>query len=372
MTQDRYPSAAHPADAEHITVYYDSGYFAGWPFNHGFKAFSKDELLVSFSRGRCDYTARHDLGHHVVDARGGEYVTLRSSDGGRAWPLEGLQSLGSRQDIERPLHQKPAAIPSQSCAWNAPDFFLTAGFGIPPERDQDMGYIQYSPDRGRNWEGPYRMPSFGFAWVQVKPDYIVRPDGVVLLFVTVGLGDGAASNRIVAVYASPDAGLSWHYLAPIMATSPDARFTKRYYASPALLDDGRILVALRCQMDARNAWPEIFESSDGGRSWRFVSRLSDWGGPTDLTLLEDGRLLAVYGYRVPPFGIRARISEDDGVTWGPELILRADGGSWDLGYPRTALLGGGKVISVYYFNRADDKIQLDGGVRHIAATIFEP
>ena len=71
-------------------------------------------------------------------------------------------------------------------------------------------------------------------------------------------------------------------------------------------------------------------------------------------------------------GIRARVSDDDGRTWGPELILRDDGGSWDLGYPRTALLGDGKVMSAYYMNRADDDIQMDGGVRHIAATIFRP
>ncbi|MCY3864677.1 MAG: sialidase family protein [Chloroflexi bacterium] len=372
MTADRYPSAIRPADAEHITIYYDPGYFAGWPFNHGFKAFSATELLISFSRGPCNYAAPFDLKHDVVDARGGAYVTMRSTDGGRAWPLDELQSLGSRGDIERPLHLNPDAAPTEPLDWSAPDFFLTAGFGIPPQRHQNMGYIQVSRDRGHTWEGPYRMPDFGFGWLQVKPDYIVRPDGVPLLFVTVGITGPQRGSRLVAVYASPDSGISWNYLGAIMASSPDSRFVNRYYASPVLLADGRILVALRCQIDARNAWPEIFESPDGGRTWAFVSRPSDWGGPTDLTRLEDGRLLAVYGYRVPPYGIRARVSGDDGRSWGPELILRDDGGSWDLGYPRTALLADGKVISAYYFNRADDEILLDGGVRHIAATIFTP
>ena len=31
----------------------------------------------------------------VVDGLDGEYVTLRSGDGGRTWPLEGLQVLGT-------------------------------------------------------------------------------------------------------------------------------------------------------------------------------------------------------------------------------------------------------------------------------------
>ncbi len=367
-----YPPARYPADAEHITIYYDREYFAAWPFNHGFKAFSETELLISFSRGPCNYATPFDMAHHVVDARGGEYVTMRSTDGGETWPADSLRSLGSRQDIERPLHLRPDAKPSAPYDWASPDFFLTAGFGIPPERDQSIGYLQYSRDRGHTWEGPYRMPDFGFSWVQVKPDYILRPDGLVLLFVTAGIQDSAAKNRQVAVYASSDGGMTWNYLAPIIATSPDTHFVKRYYASPALLEDGRILVALRCQIDAGSTWPEIFESCDGGRTWAFVSRPADWGGPTDLTLLEDGRLLAVYGYRVVPYGIRARISEDDGRTWGPELILRDGAGSWDLGYPRTVLLGGGKVMTAYYFNRADDRIQLRGGVRHIAATVFTP
>ena len=63
---------------------------------------------------------------------------------------------------------------------------MAAGFGGPPILAQHLGYTQYSRDRGRTWEGPYRMPSMGFEQVYMKPDYLVRPDGLVLLFVTVG------------------------------------------------------------------------------------------------------------------------------------------------------------------------------------------
>jgi len=74
----------------------------------------------------------------------------------------------------------------------------------------------------------------------------------------------------------------------------------------------------------------------------------------------------VYGYRQEPFGIRARMSSDQGHTWGPELVLRDDGGCWDLGYPRTVQRKDGKLVSIYYFN--DDKDQ----ERYIGATIWEP
>src|SRR5258708_18514799 len=53
--------------------------------------------------------------------------------------------------------------------------------------------------------------------------------------------------------------------------------------------------------------------------------------------------------------IRARISSDNGATWSCDLILRQDGGSFDLGYTRSMVREDGKVATVYYFNTARDK-----------------
>ena len=52
--------------------------------------------------------------------------------------------------------------------------------------------------------------------------------------------------------------------------------------------------------------------------------------------------------------------------------MRDDGGSWDLGYPRVIEVAPGRLLSTYYMNCKDDSIQMGGGVRHIARTIFEP
>ncbi len=48
----------------------------------------------------------------------------------------------------------------------------------------------------------------------------------------------------------------------------------------------------------------------------------------------------------------------------PEVVLRDDGGTTDLGYPWSVRLDGDRVLVVYYFNR-------EGGVRHIAGTVVE-
>ena len=73
-----------------------------------------------------------------------------------------------------------------------------------------------------------------------------------------------------------------------------------------------------------------------------------------------------YGYRSEPFGLRARLSGDDGKTWGDEVVLRADGGCWDLGYPRSMVRADGSVVTAYYYNDHRD------AERYIAATIWRP
>ncbi len=64
--------------------------------------------------------------------------------------------------------------------------------------------------------------------------------------------------------------------------------------------------------------------------------------------------------------MRARLSKDNGRTWGEEIVLRDDGGCWDLGYPRTVQRKDGKIVTIYYFNDDRDK------ERYIAATIWDP
>ena len=67
-----------------------------------------------------------------------------------------------------------------------------------------------------------------------------------------------------------------------------------------------------------------------------------------------------------PFGIRARLSSDEGKTWTPEIILRDDGFDGDLGYPRTLVRPDGRVLTAYYFNGPQ------GSDRAIEATLWTP
>ena len=64
--------------------------------------------------------------------------------------------------------------------------------------------------------------------------------------------------------------------------------------------------------------------------------------------LSDGRVLMSYGHRRAPLGVQARTSDDDGATWSEPLVIYGDGKSGDLGYPSTAELADGTLLTVWY------------------------
>ena len=83
--------------------------------------------------------------------------------------------------------------------------------------------------------------------------------------------------------------------------------------------------------------------------------------------LQDGRICLVWGFRGEPYSIRARLSSDGGQSWSDDYVLRDDGASRDVGYPRVVQRPDGKVVAVYYFTDAKT-----GPERYIGATLWDP
>jgi len=73
-----------------------------------------------------------------------------------------------------------------------------------------------------------------------------------------------------------------------------------------------------------------------------------WGLPSHLLRLRDGRLLMSYGYRRPPFGNQARVSDNHGRTWSAPMTISDDGASGDLGYPSTVERPDGSLVTLWY------------------------
>jgi hypothetical protein len=372
-------------DARHGIVYRNEREFSAWPFLGGLWRTRGGDIVAAFTRNDCDYGGADAVHHDKLAVSRGRVSTIRSADDGATWEAGTVATVFDM-----------ATTPDEITAGGAPDYRDEAPLDL---RDPDVlmlsgavpahfiptakPWVSLSGDGGRTWRRPILLPMGGLWSLSGQGSTCVRADGLGLVALTSVTPDGWVRRPLV--YGSADGGRSWQFLSFITPEQDDGsavserkgspRFGahRYFYPRPLLLRDGRILCSMRSQRDPTSIlWTEMFESEDGGRTWRFLSRVNDWGAPGDIVEMADGRIVCVYGYRLPPFGIRARVSEDQGRTWGSELILRDDGGSWDLGYPRVIETAPGRLLTIYYMNTRDDPIQLNGGVRHIARTLFAP
>ena len=169
---------------------------------------------------------------------------------------------------------------------------------------------------------------------------------------------------------STDGGHTWELVGWIGEQPPAGYGYSIMPATVALKDGGYLSIIRRgAVLDGRKQWwLESFVSPSDGRSWYLLEEptINNSGNPASLTRLADGRIAMVYGWRKSPYGLRARISADEGQTWSTEFVLRDDGARWDLGYPRSVQRADGHLVTVYYFN---DATQVE---RYIAATIWDP
>lgn len=153
-------------------------------------------------------------------------------------------------------------------------------------------------------------------------------------------------NR-VGVCQSTDDGQSWQWLAAIPIRDGDNhRSYHEFHAVEAA--DGRILVQIRNHNKSNSGETLQCESDDGGKTWTVPHSIDVWGLPSHLLRLQDGRLLMTYGHRRPPFGNQARISEDHGRSWSKPITISGDGIGGDLGYPSTAELDDGSLLTAWY------------------------
>jgi hypothetical protein len=383
---NRFSPPRKVTNAQHSIVWRNEREFSGWPFYCGLWKTADGSLVCSFKRVPNTYGSGTEVNHGQMVGKGHLWV-IRSTNNGKSW------DPGTFQPVWTMNVAKEEEIPGGAVDYStlpaldfkSRDTLIMAGAIPGLLGPTSKAWLRASTDGGRTWRQPMMVSLDQFPSLTATGSsmYSTRADGVHLLGVTTVGGDLPGSRAMI--YACAD-GANWHFLSfitperpgeaayykPITASGPFAPIA-HFYTRPLVLRDGRILCSLRYQRDPRNViYTEMWGSEDGGRSWEFLSRVNDWGAPGDLVEMSDGRIVCVYGYRMMPSGIRYRVSQDAGRTWGSELILRDDGGSWDLGYPRVIEHEKGKLLAIYYMNTRDDLIQQNGGVRHIAQTIFEP
>jgi len=377
--------ARRAKDADHAVVYRREDEFCSWPYTSGFWENASGELIASFTARTVKYASASEINHDALEAGSGsgpKVVTVRSRDRGVTWDGDNpqLNMLGNSIVASGEM---PETLAGQGPINYLDRNVLVANGSVGGFATKDsQGFVRISKDGGKSWGAPAKVPLDNLVSTTGIHSTVVRPDGRCLLFMF--SVDSNNANRRPVVYGSLPGGTDFHFIS-FVTPQHDAwaqtegeqvgsiRFIghRWFYPRGYLLPNGRILCSLRCQRDPTGVmWTEVYASDDGGKTWAFLSRVNDFGAPCSLVVMPDGRVVAVYGYRTMPSGIRAAVSEDGGKSWGPELIIRDDGGSWDLGYPNAWVAGDGKVGTLYYFNSKDDKVQANGGVRHIARSIF--
>jgi hypothetical protein len=365
---------------QHVTVYREEGRYAGWPANYGIWSWG-DEIVVGFTAG---YPTEKD-GFHARD-KDRPFTTMqaRSLDGGQTWQSVACPcrtpgnrgtsadehmrpDLGAKYALEHGMDNTPVDCPG-GINFTHPDFALMCartGLGAGT-----VAWFYVSYDRCRTWEGPYSLPMFGQAGVEARTDYLVSGPNECTLFLTATKASGGEGGGIFCA-RTIDGGKTFEFASWV--TQQEQGFT--IMPTSVRVSDSRILVAVRCHggpggSTAAQYWIDLYASDDNGATWAYLNRAvpdtGRGGNPPALIRLQDGRLCLVYGYRAEPYGMRAKLSGDGGATWGDEIVLRDDGGSHDLGYPRAVQRADGTIVTVYYFN---DHL---GGEGYIAATLWEP
>jgi len=170
--------------------------------------------------------------------------------------------------------------------------------------------------------------------------------------------DGS-SRTFITVSRSTDAGRTWTKLCDEVPTAPGENDKPHRFHEPhvAELPDGSLVLMTRYHgIDADGpqngyGFMRISRSTDGGRTWSVQAKSGLLGLPPHLTTLPDGKLVCVYGSRLadPGYGEFACLSDDGGKTWDvANAICLAPSHCGDLGYPCTAVLPDGTLLTVYY------------------------
>jgi hypothetical protein len=324
--------------------------YCGWPT---LVRRSNGELLLVYSGGRE---------RHVCPF--GRVEMMRSKDDGKSWSWPRILLDGPIDDrdagvlettqgsllvstftsnayearLQQELERKAAAHPE---AWT--DEHIASWQAVhervgPKQREQELGqWMIRSTDGGVTWSARYPVP------VDCPHGPIQLADGR-LLYAGQKLWH---SNREIEICQSEDDGLTWSKLADLPVRDGDLQ-SEYHELHVVEWKPQKLVMHIRNHNVANKNETLQSESSDGGSTWTVPHSIGVWGLPSHLLKLRDGRLLMSYGYRRPPYGNQARVSEDGGVTWSDPIAISSDGFVFDLGYPSTVQLDDGSLITVWY------------------------
>ncbi|MGC9347174.1 MAG: sialidase family protein [Anaerolineae bacterium] len=361
MTNVKVHHEPRPVEAEQGVVYSLPGDFFGyfgWP------------TVARLHNGDLVVVASGFRNAHVDPF--GRTVLLRSYDEGRTWTTPQVIN-------DLPIDDRDAGIvdlgggrllvswfTSDTCRYPIADDYQEMD---DPEavRHYASGFRRLTPGMRQRWLGSWTRLSEddGATWSEPLPAPVTAPHGPIYLaeedtLLYLGKLFTHGRQKDIQAFRSEDRGHTWHCLGTV-PLHPET--VPEHYHEPHVvaLSGDRILGLIRIQEHGEApSLPDTViphfsmgqtTSDDGGRTWTTVEPLGFHGSPPHVIRHSSGALVTVYGYRLEPFGERAMMSHDDGVSWEAGYILREDGVDGDLGYPSSVELSDGSLLTVYYQKR---------------------
>lgn len=362
---------------QHNIIFSQPGKFAAWPANCGMWAWD-NEILVCFNIADHDYSIKSG---HTYDVTTSELMFARSIDGGETWNLENARDNGI---IGYAMDHHAGDRDVKPSKLNEPINFKDPNFALLFQRETNRNgpsHFYYTNNRGKSWSGPYKFPQLDSMGITNRTDYIVENLSELISVLSIGHGRSALAR-------TDDGGLNWEllsYIGPDFTRSEELVNRNDYSLMPSTvrLTNSDILTALRHREGENgNVWITSYLSTDNGMTWNKLEDpvTENVNSPPALIKLDDDRLVLIYVARLSSWNIEtthedgatvsARISSDNGMSWGDEIILREkEGANDDVGYPRVVKRPDGKLVITYYWNHVlKDK---DFPYRYISATIWD-
>ena len=348
---------------KHVTVYENSGEFAGWPANEGVWSWGNEILVAAWVSQYEEDGSNHN---HAPDAP--QRIRFsRSLDGGLTWTPEEHDNVRPPRYLGEPAvftGNINFANPDLAMRWRGNSFFVSA-------------------DRGQSWEGPYAVPlPENTTASSARTCYFPINESSCLVLSSYSYITANGTMPQVAALKTSDGGASFQLLSwigPGEAFSDD--FTAEDLAAGNIysimpqgvqISQDHYIITLRQRITTADRttnriWTDVYETSDGGSSWTKISELErNSVNPVSLVYLGEKTLIATYGDRSAPIGIYAKVSHDLGRSWSDKFPLRKDAREWDIGYVVSRLLSDNKIATIYYYTTEQHYPNF------IAATVWDP
>ena len=361
---------------KHFIAAIEQDRFHGWPANNGVWQW-EDEILVGFTQG--DFTIKQ--GHNISGKQ--KSLFARSRNGGENWEMFDPENFMDDENEKFVPLQKNFLDHSLDLKHSGFAMRIFSS-GYHGNEDPEGGFY-YSFDRGATWQGPYFLGKINQHKelkdknITARNDYIVTDKNQAFFFISACPKSQEKANRIACI-KTEDGGMNFEFISWV---TPPVLDINAVMSSTVQISKDKFIMAYRKIYhenieslgkespygEKRKNTIDIHISEDGCLTWNFLSTvkvMESGSNPPALLLLNDGRLLCVYGDRHNLI-MAGRYSNTEGKTWENEFVIRENLiGTSDFGYPRLAQRKDGKLAAMYYWSSPEDPQE------HIAVTIWDP